>query len=389
MPDTLTGPSTTTQEYARLIGRQVGDRPGPKLVVCGGIHGNEPAGVAAARRVLQRLADRDFTLSGEFVAVVGNLRALSKHQRYLSRDLNRLWTPDNLALMREARTEFEEGDERIEQQELLAVIDQELASATGVTYFIDLHTTSADGIPFVLIGDTLRHRAFAKNFPLPVILGLEEAVDGVLLEYMTERGCITLGVEGGQHDNPASIDSLESILWLALEAAGLVEAGALPQQTNAFNLLNRVRRGLPRVMEVTYRHPIKPEHQFRMEKGFANIHPVKKGDLLARDWRGEIRAKADGFVILPLYQGKGEDGFFFGGRVARWRMDVGHILRKLHVEVVLPLLPGVRRDPQRHDALRVDTRVARLFPGRVFRAFGYRKVRQMGRSFLFARRPTV
>lgn len=383
------GSSITTQEYTRLIGRQVGDRPGSKLVVCAGIHGNEPAGVAAARRVLQRLADRDFTMCGEFVAVIGNLRALSKHQRYLTRDLNRLWTPEGLALIRDAGTGFDEGDERIEQKELLAFIDEELVGTNGTTYFIDLHTTSADGIPFVLIGDTLRHRAFAKHFPLPVILGLEEAVDGVLLEYMTERGCVTLGVEGGQHDSPASIDSLEAILWLALQAAGLVEEGALPQQSNAFNLLNRVRRGLPHVMEVTYRHPIKPEHQFRMEKGFANIHPVQKGDLLARDWRGEIRAKADGFVILPLYQGKGEDGFFFGGRVARWRMDVGFLLRKLHLEAVLPLLPGVYRVAERHDALRVDTRVARLFPGRVFRAFGYRKVRQMGRSFLFARRPTV
>lgn len=380
-------PDTATFACSRLIGRCQGANPGPKLIVLGGIHGNEPAGIAAARRVLQRLVSAPDQLRGEFVALAGNLRALARQQRYLTRDLNRVWTAEGIALLREGPAGFEEGDERIEQQELLAMLDQELAGQERV-YFLDLHTSSADGIPFLLIGDTLRHRAFVRHFPLPVILGLEEAVDGVLLEYMTERGCITLGVEGGQHDHPDSIENLEAILWLALGAAGLLQGELAPRGPMAFDLLNRVRRGLPRVMEVTYRHPIKPEHQFRMERGFANIHPVERDELLARDWRGEIRAKHDGFVILPLYQGKGDDGYFFGTRVAPWRLGIGAVLRRLQLDRLLPLLPGVSRDPARRDALRVDTRIARIYPGRVFRAFGYRKIRQAGRSFVFARRRT-
>ena len=49
-----------------------------------------------------------------------------------------------------------------------------------------------------------------------------------------------------------------------------------------------------------------------MEPGFANIQPVARGQLLARDRRGEIRAPEDCLVVMPLYQGLGDDGFFLG-----------------------------------------------------------------------------
>ena len=40
----------------REIGRLVGEEPGPTLVIVAGIHGNEPAGTEAARRVFARLS---------------------------------------------------------------------------------------------------------------------------------------------------------------------------------------------------------------------------------------------------------------------------------------------------------------------------------------------
>jgi len=43
---------------------------------------------------------------------------------------------------------------------------------------------------------------------------------------------------------------------------------------------------------------------------------VRAGTLLARDKAGEIRAREDGIVVMPLYQGQGEDGFFLGRAVA-------------------------------------------------------------------------
>src|SRR6266702_6172830 len=154
----------------RTIGRLRGVAPGPMLIVVGGVHGNEPAGVRAAEGALARLAGG--ALRGDVVARAGNLRALHLGRRYQVRDLNRQWAAPPLRLTA--------GDdaEGLEQRELGGALDEALAAARGPAYFIDLHTTSAAGVPFAMLGDTLRNRAFARRLPLPVILGLEEQLDG-------------------------------------------------------------------------------------------------------------------------------------------------------------------------------------------------------------------
>ena len=74
----------------------------------------------------------------------------------------------------------------------------------------------------MLFGDTTPQLELAITLPLPILLGLEEQVDGALSEHMTRRGLVTLAVEGGQHDDPASIDHLAAVVWIALSSAGLL-----------------------------------------------------------------------------------------------------------------------------------------------------------------------
>ena len=47
-----------------------------------------------------------------------------------------------------------------------------------------------------------------------------------------------------------------------------------------------------------------------LKPGFKNFDKVKEGDLLAKDKRGPIFAKKSGFLLMPLYQKEGNDGFF-------------------------------------------------------------------------------
>ena len=49
----------------RELGTWDNGRPGPTLLVLGGVHGNEPAGVVALQRVLGRLRETDLPISGE------------------------------------------------------------------------------------------------------------------------------------------------------------------------------------------------------------------------------------------------------------------------------------------------------------------------------------
>lgn len=378
--------SESEEPYVRDVGSLRGLRPGPTLIVIGGVHGNEPGGIAAARRILGRLAEDDAGLRGELVVFAGNVAALRAGRRYLVKDLNRQWSAAQLAALRSKREDRLDAEDR-EQLELAARVEDAMRRARGDVYLVDLHTTSAAGIPFVLFGDTLRQRRFGFSFPLPVILGLEEQLDGVLSAYFTERGCISIGIEGGQHDDPASIDNLEACLWVALVAAGLIDRERAPEHEEARRLLLARRGSLPPVIEVTARHAIAPDDEFRMAPGFANLDRVRAGQLLARDRRGEIRAKSDGLVILPLYQGLGSDGFFWGRPMSQARLTLTERVRRLRLDRMLPLLPGVRRDPVHPDWLRASARIARLYPRDVFHVFGYRRIREDGRELLVARQP--
>lgn len=347
-------------ELERVVGRVVGDAPGPTLVIVGGVHGNEPAGVRAAERVLARLDG--VRLCGEFVALCGNLRALRLGRRFQVRDLNRQWAPPHAAGGDDA--------EALEKTELRAALDGAIDRARGPVYFIDLHTTSAEGVPFVMVGDRLAQRAFARAFPLPVILGLEEQLDGVLTEYMTARGCVAMACEGGQHQSPAAAGNLEALVWLALAAAGLAPRGALPGLAESWKHLDDVRRGLPRLIEVLFRHPVTPDDGFVMEPGFANIADVRAGRVLARDRRREYHAPGDGLVLLPLYQAQGSDGYFFGRAVGPLADEAAVWARRLGLDRLLPLMPGVR---PRGSELELDPRAAGRYPMALFRLFGFRR----------------
>jgi succinylglutamate desuccinylase len=368
----------------RVLGRVRGDRPGPTVLAIGGIHGNEPAGIRAARRVLAGLERRSGSLAGEFVALAGNLAALERGTRFVRWDLNRAWSPEAVARVRERPDEGSVEDR--EMRELLEVIDGVLERADGEAYFLDLHTCSAAGCPFVTVGDTLRNRAFASRFPLPLILGLEEQVDGALLEHLNNRGLVTMGVEGGQHTAPESADYLEAVLWMALTASGMAERRDVPGYHGYRDLLRKAAEGAPPVIGVRHRHAVAPGDGFRMKPGFTNFQPVRKGTVIAYDGTGEVEAPEDGMVLLPLYQGQGNDGFFIAREVKPLWLRISTVLRRLRVGSAVRFMPGVRAHPEAAGTLVVDTRVARLFPLEILHLLGYRKLRAEGPNLLVSRR---
>ena len=148
----------------RVLGRRRGG-PGATVIACAGLHGNEPAGLEAARRVLDGL--EGVPLRGEFLAVAGNRGALAAGMRFLGRDLNRCWTAAEVEALR-ARPGAADEFEQAEQRELLGV----LGEAEPPIVLFDLHTTSGASPPFVLMSDTLRNRPIAFGLGLPVVLGL-------------------------------------------------------------------------------------------------------------------------------------------------------------------------------------------------------------------------
>ena len=143
---------------------------------------------------------------------------------------------------------------------------------------------------------------------------------------------------------------------------------------------------MPRLIEVRHRHPIRGEDAFRMEQGYSNFKTVGKNQLLARDRNGPVRTPEAGLILLPLYQGQGNDGFFVSREVRPLWLRMSWVLRRLRLHGMMLFLPGVSRSPSSTHGLIVDTRVARAYPLEIFHLFGYRKLRQNGSCLVVSRR---
>jgi len=371
----------------RIIGHVVGE-PGATLICVGSLHGNEPAGVNALQRVFAQLDRENAIIHGTFVGIAGNLSALAEKRRYIHHDLNRCWSDERI---KSVTTGPHPPDrcvaEDMEVIEILAEVEQAVSEARGDVYFLDLHTTSGDSPSFATVADTLRNRAFALRFPVPTILGLEEHLDGTFLEYMNNRGFVTMGFEGGQHHDPVSTDRVEECIWVGLTATGIMPDNQLPQTRRARSRLATASRLYPQVLEVRYRHAVKQEDDFVMEPGYASFHQVRAGELLAHDRSGPLTAFEDGRVLLPLYQTQGEDGYFLMREFSSFWLRLSAVLRLVRLDAVLHWLPGVQRSSHTPHTLVINRRIARWFALQVFHLLGYRKRRTDGETLVVTRRP--
>jgi hypothetical protein len=353
-------------ECEHMIDRFCGDEKGPTLVVVGSIHGNEPGGSRALRNVARELRTMELKLLGRVFFIEGNVRALRAGVRFVDSDLNRHWTKENLASRDRQRVED------LEISELLSVFRDILETATDEVYVLDLHSTSADGLPFATLGDTLRNRHFAQKFPVTVLLGIEEQLEGTMLEYLNNKGAVTLGFEGGQHDSGETVANHEALVWLALVNAGITSASDIPDHANHRIALSAAT-GRARIIEVLHRQPIDADDEFVMHPGFQNFDVVMRGQVLANDRRGPIKSPVSGMILMPLYQKKGDDGFFIGREVSPFWIRLSEVLRRLKLADWIFILPGVSRHPSDPESLVVNTTVARFFPLQIFHLLGFRR----------------
>ncbi|MBI1762483.1 MAG: succinylglutamate desuccinylase/aspartoacylase family protein [Acidobacteria bacterium] len=372
--------------FPRRLGSYGGTTYGPLVVCVGGMHGNEPAGVRALERVLQHLRQTRPPFNGKLVALAGNVGALARGQRFVQRDLNRMWSPARIRQLKTGNLLEIETAETAEQRELLTAIETEVAGKFSQAVFLDLHTTSAAGAPFGLISDTLVNRRYAQRLRTPIILGLEESLEGTLLNYINELGHAALGFEAGQHASALALKNHEAALWTTLVTAGCLPPEHVPNWHGLQRTLREASRSLPPVLEVRYRHAIRPADQFVMEPGFVNFQPVERGELLAHDRNGAVRAAETGYLFMPLYQAQGEDGFFLIRAIRPFWLELAAWLRRLRLDRLLAWLPGVRRLPEDKNSLLIDPQIARWYVLEICHLLGFRKQARQGNKLLVTRR---
>jgi len=324
----------------RIIGEREGQLHGTLFVIFGQMHGNEPAGSIAAELLFAAI-DKEyennpkFMFRGKIVAMRGNTRAAAIKARYIDRDLNRFWSPENVA---HAENSTADGlySEDLEMREIVAEIRRYISEYKPTDVVVlDLHTTTAHGGIFSIPAQNETSRTLALGMYAPVIHGFIKNLGGTSLHYFkTENfGIRTTAVcfESGQHDSPESPKLALSAIINCFRALGGFADSDVEMRHDI--LLQERAQHLPREARLVYTHSIAPEDEFRMRNDhiFQNFDPIEKGEIIAYDKNGAVLAPMSGLILMPLYQKLGSDGFFI----------VQEIETKLHFKEWKPAEKGL------------------------------------------------
>ncbi|MFB6254431.1 MAG: succinylglutamate desuccinylase/aspartoacylase family protein [Halobacteriaceae archaeon] len=129
----------------------------PELSIVGGIHGDEPSGIRAIRRVL----DTEPGLERPVQFIVANPPAAVAHRRSLDVDMNRVFPGDTSADMREKR------------------LAANLREAVKGSTVLSLHSTHSSAKPFAFVSkENFEAQALASQLPVDHVINHDPVVDG-------------------------------------------------------------------------------------------------------------------------------------------------------------------------------------------------------------------
>jgi predicted deacylase len=213
------------------------DQSGPRLLVLGGVHGDETCGTEAIERARAGLQRGDLVLRRGSLCLVPVANPLARQlgRRAGERNLNRSFQPDPAPADYEAR-----------------ITNWLCPLLAGHDVLLDLHSFQRAGLPFAMIGprdntDALEPFArAAEEAQLAHALGTSYVVEGWLdvyaarlarlgqdgdakalafgwgtNEYMRSQGGYALTLECGQHRDPAAVEVAYAAIVQTLAVLGM------------------------------------------------------------------------------------------------------------------------------------------------------------------------
>lgn len=290
------------QGIIRLSSRQ----DGPKAMLVGGFHGNEPCGVATNLTLAQELVSGSRRLMrGAVTLAFGNLAAIKANVRPLGDgDANRL---------------FKDRIKHAVSPELVVRVADIKAQVQVGTYCLDLHSLSSASPPMGFCGEG-RERD-ARLLPVKKIVvfdrQFQKHVVGSFVGWAVNRGAAAgLVVECGQHDDPNSIVVAQDNARAFLDSVGITSPTTSP-------LVRYDDKEFFRVIE----YDPKPELRegetahFQFERLRHGFEEVRSGEFIGRYTicRGESIVRQEdrflknaGFLIMPAAaQNLSDSGNYF------------------------------------------------------------------------------
>lgn len=299
----------------------IGLIPGPRLIVLGGVHGNETCGTEGIERVLAELDSGALCLKrGHLTLVpVANPLARQRMQREGERNLNRQFQPTP------------SGQTPPDYEARITNVLCPLLAAHDV--LLDLHSFQSAGEAFAMIGprnNTGSLEPFERDFEegqLALHLGTPRVVEGWLdiyadgitqrgqplteealafgwgtNEYMRSQGGYGVTLECGQHRDPAAPEVAYRAIQVALQLLGMTAGDSLSGMPLQQPELLRLRSMTDRNHEGD-----------RFVREWATFDPVHDGELIGTRHDGmPVRAEGDGFIVFPNAEAQpGTEWFYF------------------------------------------------------------------------------
>jgi len=254
------------------------NREGAHVVVVGGTHGNEPAGVKAMVAFHRQVQNGDLKLqNGKVSLLLGNPPAFQKDRRYVDWDLNR---------------SFHEPDSTTIEGRRAADIIQYLEKHNHIAALLDLHSVS--------IGD-FKICVYEKDNPrsLELTLGISQIalhfayhpthMPGALISTAGRRQFCGLIVECGNHLSEDCIDTAKDHMQALLAHYQVLPASAEASQKDSSTIEQYESIGA-----------IKPGPNFRfLIADVATGTKLVKRQVFAKDDHGEHIAPQDCYVVVP------------------------------------------------------------------------------------------
>lgn len=268
---------------------------GPHLLLLGGIHGNEICGQVALKAIVDELDSGELPLKAGKVTLIPqcNPWACASNVRYVEANLNRVVT------RHEAPQNYEEH-----------IADIICGHIEKCDAMVDIHSAHAGiGPPFIFNDyPSEENNKLARILGGTYIIGGwaemngDDAVIPTTQDFAHLHGKLNCLIECGEHTDPQAITVADRAARNAMIHLGLIDGEIVVPEVE-------------KDVKITGAYVKERKGDF-VHKNFRHMQPIEAGQLLAKyDDGEEVKAPESGFLILPFYEAKPTDEWFFYGQL--------------------------------------------------------------------------
>lgn len=267
---------------------------GPHLLVLGAIHGDEPCGTYACKRLIEELEQGLYKLNKGLVTFIPvcNPKAFEANTRFVEKNLNRVFK----------RTLNPKCYEEKLANAIAPFVDD-------CDYLLDLHSFTAEGDPFVFQDyDGERYESFAKALGVrDIMTGWVEMYEkegslneGDTVSYAHSQGKVGVLVECGQNGHVSSNAVAYKAAHSAMAYLGIVQGVDVEVVENQ--------------KSVRMTQLICKNKEGVMLKPFNHMDFVPKGEKVIQYQDGEtFETSEDLYILMPKMVAElGEEWFYLG-----------------------------------------------------------------------------